>query len=385
MLARYGRAGREDSGATKSRSFTSLAKCASGSGWQVERVVATAGTCCRYRWNEQREGRKFARTVRTDRRNFGVVFVFQMSTAKKSLKILLTENSDSHDTPVAPVTLPSPRSTFRRFLSYPRAGKSQRGVPVSAQSDKATSSLELELDREVIRCKTCGLVQYRTRTGNCRRCVRALPQRLEFLIPPPAPPEETGAEPAQERFANRETVENIGQRIRQLRESRTMTQSQLQSRSKVSRSYLSRIESGQMTPSLGTLEKISEALNVGLNRFFIPESDGEALLEDPFIQGLRPFLRQLDWEQWQSILKRLQAISDHVGTLPTNLRPIGNPARLPQPASGSGNGNGHVGAGHSNGHALNHAHGHPQGYPLRRPGAPFATPGKPTFQRSFAR
>src|SRR2546428_11146304 len=104
----------------------------------------------------------------------------------------------------------------------------------------------LDMDREVIRCKTCGLVQYRTRTGNCRRCVRALPQRLEFLIPPPEPAEETGAEPAQEKFANRETVENIGQRIRQLRGSRSMTQSQLQSRSKVSRSYLSRIESGQM-------------------------------------------------------------------------------------------------------------------------------------------
>ncbi len=111
-----------------------------------------------------------------------------------------------------------------------------------------------------------------------------------------------------EKWPNRETVENIGQRIRQLRESRGMTQSQLQARSRVSRSYLSRIESGQMTPSLGTLEKISEALGVGLNRFFVPESNGEALLEDPFIQGLRPFLRQLDWEQWQSILKRLAAI-----------------------------------------------------------------------------
>jgi transcriptional regulator with XRE-family HTH domain len=252
---------------------------------------------------------------------------------------------------------------------------------VSLQLEKETMD-SLELDREVIRCKTCGLVQYRTRTGNCRRCVRALPQRLEFLIPPPAPPEEAGAEPTQEKFANRETVENIGQRIRQLRESRAMTQSQLQSRSKVSRSYLSRIESGQMTPSLGTLEKISEALTVGLNRFFIPESDGEALLEDPFIQGLRPFLRQLDWEQWQSILKRLQAISDHVSAAPpANLRPIGNPARLPQPASGNGNGNGngHIGMpGHSNGHALSHAHGHPQGYPLRRPGAP-------VFQRPLAR
>jgi len=243
---------------------------------------------------------------------------------------------------------------------------------VSAQITEKETMNSLEMDREVIRCKTCGLVQYRTRTGNCRRCVRALPQRLEFLIPPPAPPEEAAAEPTSEKFANQETVENIGQRIRQLRESRAMTQSQLQSRSKVSRSYLSRIESGQMTPSLGTLEKISEALNVGLNRFFIPESDGEALLEDPFIQGLRPFLRQLDWEQWQSILKRLQAISDHVHAAPVTLRPIGNPARMPQtaPANGNGNGhNGHIGAAHSNGHAFTHAHGQPQGYVLRRPGA----------------
>lgn len=250
---------------------------------------------------------------------------------------------------------------------------------MSSQSDKESlNSLDsFEMDREVIRCKTCGLVQYRTRTGNCRKCVRALPQRLEFMIPNPAPVEEAVVEATSDRFVNQETVENIGQRIRQLRESRAMTQSQLQSRSKVSRSYLSRIESGQMTPSLGTLEKISEALNVGLNRFFIPESDGEALLEDPFIQGLRPFLRQLDWEQWQSILKRLQAISDHVAAVPATLRPIGNPARLPQQQAPA-NGNGHIGTGHSNGHALMHAHGNPQSYPLRRPGAP-------VYQRSLAK
>jgi len=81
-----------------------------------------------------------------------------------------------------------------------------------------------------------------------------------------------------------------------------------------------------MTPSLGTLEKISEALGVGLNRFFIPESNGETVLEDPFIQGLRPFLRQLDWTQWQGILRRLQAISEHVNTS-QQTRPL-----PPQPA-----------------------------------------------------
>src|SRR5262250_1183663 len=237
----------------------------------------------------------------------------------------------------------------------------------------------MELDREVIRCQVCGLVQYRTRTGNCRRCLRLLPPKVTFVIPTPSPQDLPGDDRQLfENWPNRETVENIGQRIRQLRESRGMTQSQLQARSRVSRSYLSRIESGQMTPSLGTLEKIAEALGVGLNRFFVPESNGETVLEDPFIQGLRPFLRQLDWEQWQSILKRLQAISDHVNAAPINLRPIGNPARLPQSAPANGNVTGHIGAGHS---GVVHTHTHPQGYALRRPGAPFGTQGRPVFQR----
>jgi transcriptional regulator with XRE-family HTH domain len=175
--------------------------------------------------------------------------------------------------------------------------------------------LKIEPDREVIRCITCGMVQYRTRTGNCRRCLHLLTPKVEFLIPPPEPPgPPTGNRQLLENWSNREMVENIGKRIRELRESRGITQSLLQVRSRVSRSYLSRIESGQMTPSIGTLEKISEALGIGLNRFFIPESNGEALVEDPFIQKLHPFLRRLDWEQWQSILKRLTAISDHISS-----------------------------------------------------------------------
>ncbi len=202
-----------------------------------------------------------------------------------------------------------------------------------AGTNENKGSVKIESDRDVIRCITCGMVQYRTRSGNCRRCLHLLTPKMDFLIPPPEPQEVPGDDRQLfEKWPNRETVENIGQRIRQLRESRGMTQSQLQARSRVSRSYLSRIESGQMTPSLGTLEKISEALGVGLNRFFVPESNGEALLEDPFIQGLRPFLRQLDWEQWQSILKRLAAISAHVSSGNGPVRPLAPPqsARLEQ-------------------------------------------------------
>jgi len=170
---------------------------------------------------------------------------------------------------------------------------------------------------------------------------------VTFVIPTPSPQDLPGDDRQLfENWPNRETVENIGQRIRQLRESRGMTQSQLQARSRVSRSYLSRIESGQMTPSLGTLEKIAEALGVGLNRFFVPESNGETVLEDPFIQGLRPFLRQLDWAQWQGILKRLQAISEHVSSSQI-ARPLApqQSERVPQIARRQ-----------SQGHAPSHSH-----------------------------
>ena len=98
----------------------------------------------------------------------------------------------------------------------------------------------------------------------------------------------------------------IGQRILHLRESRMMTRPQLARRSEVSRSHLWHIEQGHMIPGLGTLEKISEALNVGLIRFFIPDS-GEEVLEDSFIQSVRPFVRRLDCEQRQLLLKTLQA------------------------------------------------------------------------------
>jgi len=179
-------------------------------------------------------------------------------------------------------------------------------------NQRVTKTSSQEADREVLRCQACGLVQYRTKTDNCRRCMRLLPVRITFVIPTPPPPEVRPEQAESETWPNQAVVEEIGVRVRRLRESRAITQSQLQTTSGVSRSYLSRIESGQMTPSLGTLEKIAEALGVGLNRFFVPESNGETVLEDPFIRCLQPFLRQLEWSDWQSILKRLQAISDSV-------------------------------------------------------------------------
>jgi transcriptional regulator with XRE-family HTH domain len=175
--------------------------------------------------------------------------------------------------------------------------------------NKSATQPDLRLKRNVVRCKNCGLMQFGTRAGNCRRCFRVLTPKSEFLIPPP----EVQERPVShlnpfETCPNHVVVKEIGLRIRQFRESRKMTQRQLGLRSRLTRSYLSRIESGQMTPSLGTLEKISESFGVGLNRLFVPTTNADTLLEDSFIRGLVTYLRLLEWEQWQSILKRLVAI-----------------------------------------------------------------------------
>lgn len=94
--------------------------------------------------------------------------------------------------------------------------------------------------------------------------------------------------------------------IRQLRESRSMTRPQLARSSNISRAHLWAIETGRLTPGLSTLEKLSEALGVGLGRF-LTESNAEMLLEDPFIRGLRPLLPRLNVQHRQLILQTLQA------------------------------------------------------------------------------
>src|SRR5260370_17247883 len=69
--------------------------------------------------------------------------------------------------------------------SYPHAGNRGHEEPPVSDNNSNGNNKEVDMDREVIRCKSCGLVQYRTNSGNCRRCLRMLPPKVEFLIPPP--------------------------------------------------------------------------------------------------------------------------------------------------------------------------------------------------------
>src|SRR3989442_5444141 len=60
----------------------------------------------------------------------------------------------------------------------------------------------------------------------------------------------------------------IGDRIRALREAKSLSQGDIEKRSGLLRSYLSRVEHGHTVPSVETLEKLAHAIGVPLYQLF---------------------------------------------------------------------------------------------------------------------
>ena len=61
---------------------------------------------------------------------------------------------------------------------------------------------------------------------------------------------------------------NIGEVIRSYRSQRGLSQGDIERRTGLLRCYLSRVENGHTVPSLETLAKIAEAMEIGLADFF---------------------------------------------------------------------------------------------------------------------
>jgi transcriptional regulator with XRE-family HTH domain len=97
----------------------------------------------------------------------------------------------------------------------------------------------------------------------------------------------------------------IASNLIELRQARSLSRPQLAQHAKVARAHLWAIETGKIVPGISTLEKISEALGVGLARF-LTKSDFEMLLEDPFVRSVQGLLSRLNFQHRQLILKTLQ-------------------------------------------------------------------------------
>ena len=104
----------------------------------------------------------------------------------------------------------------------------------------------------------------------------------------------------------------IGQRLRELRESKKLSQGDVEHRTGLLRCYTSRVENGHTVPSVETLEKYARALELPLYRFFY---DGE---EPPKKLNLTPAAKTeplwgtigKEWPELRRLAKALREMDE---------------------------------------------------------------------------
>ena len=130
--------------------------------------------------------------------------------------------------------------------------------------------------REVVTCKLCGLRQYLIAAKRCRRCKTVFIIQPEMLAGTQVSAEaHTSENLAVDIAQNGNVARDVGHRIRELREAKGMLQKTFSDHARVSHGYLCRIEWGKSIPSLGTLEKLAEALGVEMKTLLAPRLEFE--------------------------------------------------------------------------------------------------------------
>jgi transcriptional regulator with XRE-family HTH domain len=103
----------------------------------------------------------------------------------------------------------------------------------------------------------------------------------------------------------------IGDRLRELREAKNLSQGDIEKRTGLFRSYTSRVENGHTVPSVETLEKYSSALGVPLYKLFY---DGTEPLQKPIKAGTKAGSgwgsRGKDYRELRRIAKSLSRMND---------------------------------------------------------------------------
>jgi transcriptional regulator with XRE-family HTH domain len=155
----------------------------------------------------------------------------------------------------------------------------------------ATTIVSVET-REVVRCDYCSLVQYRTSNSLCRKCHKPLDVEEPAPLAPQLVPHPVQAPAA-------EAALQVAGQVRDIRRARHLSQRQLASRMQVPRTYISKIENGKAIPTLGSLERLAQALEVDVCQLVRDsrsrrEEEVAAILADPFLAEIAELLPHLD-------------------------------------------------------------------------------------------
>lgn len=110
------------------------------------------------------------------------------------------------------------------------------------------------------------------------------------------------------------TPMNLGESIRKIRLARGISQGEMQKRTGILRSYLSRVENGHTVPSFATLQRLAGAMGVTLSDFFSPEgaphpSSGSGDSASEYLRELKNLLPQISAEQRQQLLDTVKQMA----------------------------------------------------------------------------
>ena len=110
---------------------------------------------------------------------------------------------------------------------------------------------------------------------------------------------------------------NLGEAIRKIRQEKGLSQGEMQKRTGILRSYLSRVENGHTVPSFATLQRLAAAMEVTLSDFFAGEAGGvpDGVVADPaaaYLQELRGYLPLLSPQQRQQLLEMVKEMARSV-------------------------------------------------------------------------
>src|SRR6201987_2342243 len=161
--------------------------------------------------------------------------------------------------------------------------------------------------REVVRCDHCLLVQFRTTNDLCRRCHASLDEEEpEIVVPAPMP----AAAPLPSGRGHL----NLAASIRSLRLRNGLSQRQLATRMSVPRTYVSKIENEQATPTLSSLERLARALEVTVPDLLTGgernrQEEIRELVQDQFVSEILPFVAQLSAMQMSSIVAQVRDLT----------------------------------------------------------------------------
>ena len=173
---------------------------------------------------------------------------------------------------------------------------------------RSSTSLQAMEHWEVLPCPHCHLVQFRTRNLLCRRCHKP----LDVTVKLPLRPDPVASTQGNTNETGSEIGRHLGMRVREVRKMRGLSQNALSHRMKVPRTYISRVEMNRTVPTIATLHRIANALEIQVYELlcedaWTPQSVRAVTSDDPFLEEIALLSKDLNSQQRAFIL---QAVRD---------------------------------------------------------------------------